>query len=91
QIYSRIEPVELASIDVSLATDGYSQTVLNNVNEGLFRSGEKDVPELAGASDVSVSSDGLTYTFELNKQARWSDGKPVTAKDYVYSWQRTVA
>ncbi|HGW6169753.1 TPA: peptide ABC transporter substrate-binding protein [Enterococcus faecalis] len=91
QVFSRVEPVELASIDVSLATDGYSQTVLSNVNEGLYRAGKDEKLEGAGAKSVAISEDGLTYTFQLNKQARWSDGRPVTAKDYVYSWQRTVA
>ncbi|MFC0760672.1 hypothetical protein ACE4ZB_013840 [Enterococcus faecalis] len=42
QVFSRVEPVELASIDVSLATDGYSQTVLSNVNEGLYRAGKDE-------------------------------------------------
>lgn len=91
QVFSRVEPVELASIDVSLATDGYSQTVMSNVNEGLYRAGKDEKLEDAGAKSVDVSEDGLTYTFQLNKQARWSDGKPVTAKDYVYSWRRTVS
>ncbi|MFG5364278.1 peptide ABC transporter substrate-binding protein [Enterococcus faecalis] len=91
QVFSRVEPVELASIDVSLATDGYSQTVLSNVNEGLYRAGRDEKLEDAGAKGVAISEDGLTYTFQLNKQARWSDGKPVTAKDYVYSWRRTVS
>ena len=49
QVFSRVEPVELASIDVSLATDGYSQTVLSNVNEGLYRAGRDEKLEDAGA------------------------------------------
>ena len=32
----------------------------------------------------------MTYTFELRKDAKWSNGDNVTAKDFVYSWQRTV-
>lgn len=46
--------------------------------------------QLAGATDVSVSDDGLTWTFNLRQDAVWSDGKPVTAADYVYSMQRLV-
>ena len=45
----------------------------------------------AGAAEkAEVSEDGLTYKIKLNKDAKWSDGKPVTANDYVYGWQRTV-
>lgn len=37
------------------------------------------------ARSWQVSPDGLTYTFDLRRDARWSDGKPVTAEDFVYS------
>src|SRR5699024_4144155 len=48
--------------------------------------------EPAGASKLaSVSKDGLTYNFKLRKDAKWSNGEPVTAKDYVFSWQRIVS
>ncbi|NMC57195.1 MAG: peptide ABC transporter substrate-binding protein [Eubacteriaceae bacterium] len=38
----------------------------------------------------SVSSDGKVYTFTLRDDAKWSDGKAVTAADFVYSWQRLI-
>lgn len=40
------------------------------------------------AESYDVSEDGLTYTFHLRDNALWSDGQPVTAQDFVYSWQR---
>ncbi|RIY37946.1 peptide ABC transporter substrate-binding protein [Psittacicella gerlachiana] len=40
------------------------------------------------AQSWQVSEDGLTWTFYLRKEAKWQDGKPVTAQDFVYSWQR---
>ncbi|RIY33164.1 hypothetical protein CJP74_02600 [Psittacicella melopsittaci] len=40
------------------------------------------------AQSWEVSEDGLTWTFHLRPQAKWQDGKPVTAQDFVYSWQR---
>lgn len=40
------------------------------------------------AQSYDVSPDGLTWTFHLRKEAKWSDGKPVLAKDFLYSWQR---
>ncbi|CAM2777309.1 peptide ABC transporter substrate-binding protein [Hathewaya histolytica] len=42
------------------------------------------------AESWEMSKDGLKYTFKLRKNAKWSDGKPVTAKDFVYSWRRVV-
>src|SRR5215471_17291303 len=41
----------------------------------------------AAAQSYDVSSDGLTYTFHLRTNAKWSDGKPVVAADWVYGWQ----
>ncbi|WP_330378201.1 ABC transporter substrate-binding protein [Coprococcus comes] len=40
-------------------------------------------------SKKDVKEDGKTYTFHLRKDAKWSDGSPVTAKDFEYSWRRT--
>lgn len=48
----------------------------------------KAQPELA--KSVDVSKDGLTYTFHLRDGLKWSNGDALTAKDFVYSWQRAV-
>lgn len=60
------------------------QTLLVNQwgGEGLEPGAAADFPE--------VSEDGLTYTFTLREGAKWSDGTPVTAGDFVYSWRRTL-
>lgn len=42
------------------------------------------------AKKAKVSKDGLTYTFTLREDNKWSNGDPVTAEDFVYSWQRTL-
>lgn len=44
----------------------------------------------SAAESWETSEDGLTWTFHLRKDAKWHDGVPVTAKDFVYSWQRLV-
>jgi oligopeptide transport system substrate-binding protein len=44
----------------------------------------------ATASSYAVSSDGLTWTFKIRSNAKWSDGKPVTGADFVYAWQRIL-
>ncbi|HIV63135.1 MAG TPA: peptide ABC transporter substrate-binding protein [Candidatus Butyricicoccus avistercoris] len=61
--------------------------------EGLMRdvadeNGDKF--EFAGAESMDVSDDGLVYTFHLRENAKWSDGKPVTAHDYEYGWKRLL-
>lgn len=61
--------------------------------EGLLRDvggPDGDKFELAGAESIDVSEDGLTYTFHLRQNAKWSDGKPVTANDYKYGWDRLL-
>ena len=42
------------------------------------------------AENWDVSSDGLTYTFHLRADARWSNGDPLTAQDFLWSWQRVL-
>jgi oligopeptide transport system substrate-binding protein len=81
------EPPELDPIKV---TDLTSFTVLLNIMRGLttIANGEGVLPEVA--TRWEVSSDGLQYTFHLDPQARWSDGKPVTTRDFLYAWQRAL-
>ncbi|MGG5343186.1 peptide ABC transporter substrate-binding protein [Enterococcus sp. AZ192] len=82
---------EMPSADLSLATDTISFTALNNVYEGIYRLDLDNNPQPAGAAEkAEVSEDGITYKIKLNEDAKWSDGQPVKAEDYVYGWQRTV-
>lgn len=68
-----------------------SHTALYNTYEGLYRLGDYNELIPAGATELAtVSEDGLKYTVKLNEKSKWSDGKAVTADDYVFSWQRTV-
>lgn len=59
------------------------------ITEGLTHNTAGDVkPGIAESWDES--EDGLTYTFHLRKDAKWSDGEPITAADFEYSWKRLV-
>ena len=59
------------------------------ITQGLTRNTAGDVkPGIAESWDES--EDGLTYTFHLRKDAKWSDGEPITAGDFEYSWKRLV-
>ncbi|PEF12689.1 peptide ABC transporter substrate-binding protein [Bacillus thuringiensis] len=90
QFLNLTELSEIPSMDASLASDSASSTALNNTMEGLYRIGkdQKRVPGIA--EDVQKLDDGKKYIFKLRKDAKWSNGEPVTAKDFVYSWKRAV-
>lgn len=90
QVLNWSEKSELPTMYLSKATDHVSFDQLNNAMEGLYRLGKNSKVEPGVAKKTTVSDDGMTYTFELRKDAKWSNGDNVTAKDYVYSWQRTV-
>ncbi len=64
--------------------------IIQNLFEGLMQETEKGLKP-AQAESYTVSDDGLVYTFKIRKDANWSDGKPVTAQDFVYSWQRVCS
>lgn len=81
------------SLDISAETDSGTFTTYNNVFEGLYReavNADGDhvvVPALA--MDTRISTDGLIYTFTL-RDAKWSDGAPITAHDFEFSWKRLI-
>ena len=66
----------------------YNMQVVNNTFEGLMRMyNGKLIPGLA--ESYEISEDGKTYTFHL-RDAKWSDGKPVTANDFIFAWIRML-
>lgn len=79
---------EPPSLDWSIATDHSSIQVLDNIMEGLTRFDEDLVPRPGLAESWDVSEDGSVYTFHLRENAKWTDGVPVTADHFVYSWRR---
>ncbi|GAA4219353.1 oligopeptide transport system substrate-binding protein [Sagittula marina] len=82
---------EYDSLDPQLLEGVDSSTVARDLFEGLYNLDAKGdiVPGVALSHEVS--DDNLTYTFTLRDDAKWSDGKPVTAGDFVYAWKRAVA
>ncbi len=81
---------EPPTLDWSLATDSTSFVVIMNIMEGLaeFDEGLNPRPNMARKWDVSP--DGKRYVFHLRPDAVWTDGRPVTAEDYVYAWRRLL-
>lgn len=84
------EAAELTTMDPSKATDRYDADQFNNVMEGLIRLSNKAKATPGMAKSWKESADGKTWTFNLRKGAKWSNGDEVTANDFVYSWRRTV-
>lgn len=76
----------LDTIDISKST-GYGQT--GNVFESFYRLGSNGKPTAGLAKSGSVSKNGKTWTFKL-RNAKWSNGDPITAQDFVYSWHRSL-
>lgn len=83
-------PGELSTLDSAQYTDVNSSDMIGQVSEGLYRLDKEGNPELAMAKEEpKVSEDGLTYTFKL-REAKYSDGTPVRAQDFVYAFQNVV-
>lgn len=76
------------TIDPQLNTAVDGSIVASNIFEGLFMEGDDGKLVPAAAESVEVSPDGKVYTFKLKENGKWSDGKPVKAQDFVYSWKR---
>lgn len=86
-----LELSTIPSMDTVKANDTVSFTTMNNVMEGLYRldPDQKPVPAMADG-DPKVSDDGLVYTVKIKEDAKWSNGDPVTAQDFVFAWQRAI-
>lgn len=81
---------EPPTLDPSLATDGTSILLIENLMEGLTQFNQSLVPQPAIAEGWEISKDGRKYLFHLKKNVLWSDGKPVAAEDFEYSWKRLL-
>lgn len=90
QVLNWSETTQLSTQDPSLATDTTSFQALLNTGDGLYRLDKNNKPKLSLAKSVKTSKGGRVYDFVLRKNAKWSNGDPLTAKDFVYSYQRTV-
>lgn len=79
----RAEPPDLNPITT---TDAASADILRETTAGLMKLDENDQPVNDLAEDYTVSEDGCTYTFTIRKDAKWNNGDPVTAHDFVFSY-----
>jgi len=79
----------IRTFDPQLAEDRETSFVINQMFEGLYTSGPDGEPVPGIAESHTVNEDKTVYTFKL-RDAKWSNGDPVTAQDFVFAWQRAA-
>ncbi len=83
---------EVQSLDPHIAGGAIDQNVLSALFEGLVTLDEETfAPRPGVAEHWEVSPDGLVYTFHLRRDARWSNGDPLTARDFLFSFRRVLS
>ena len=91
QILRRGLSGEPATVDPAYATDTFSTQVVQDLYEGLTSESSTGDAEPAVADSWSVNRSGFKYTFHIREDARWSNGVPVYANDFVKAWQRELS
>ena len=81
---------EPESIDPAVITGQPDGRVANALMEGLTAFDATGTAQPGVAERWDLSADGRIYTFHLRRDARWSNGETVTARDFIASWQRTL-
>ncbi|MEN9946975.1 MAG: hypothetical protein RLZZ293_1361, partial [Pseudomonadota bacterium] len=81
---------EIPTFDSALAADGYTYRVINDLYAGLLDFDQRNRPIAGMATSWEISPNGLDYTFHLRHNLKFSDGSPISASDFVFSWQRLV-
>jgi oligopeptide transport system substrate-binding protein len=81
---------EIQTLDPHRNQEVPGSNVGRDLFEGLINEAPNGDPEAGGAESWKMSPDGKTYVFALRRNARWSNGDPVTASDYVYGLRRSI-
>jgi oligopeptide transport system substrate-binding protein len=91
QVLHRGVGYEVTGLDPALETGIAEQAIDSELFEGLVAEDPRDLHPVPGvASSWEQAPDGLSYTFHLRPQARWSNGDPVTAGDFIAAWRRVL-
>ncbi|HZZ19771.1 MAG TPA: peptide ABC transporter substrate-binding protein [Opitutaceae bacterium] len=91
QVLHRSIGPDIEDLDPHMATLTANYSVLSALFEGLVAEDPVDLHPVPGVAERwDISPDGLTYTFYLRADAKWSNGEPVTAQDFVDSWHRIL-
>lgn len=82
---------DIITLDLNLMSYQQDFRLTHGIREGLFEYHWDTLAATpAGAERAESSPDGRTWTFHLRKDAKWSNGDPVTANDYLFSWRRML-
>ena len=82
---------EPKDLDPHIVTGVPESHLLQGLFEGLVEKDPKTLAPLPGVAESwKISKDGKVYTFKLRTNAKWSNGDPVTAQDFIYSWTRLL-
>lgn len=81
---------EADKLDPSVTSETFAAPILINAFEGLIRIDNLGNIQPGIAESWNMSEDGITYTFNIRKDAKWSNGDPLTANDFIYSWKRVL-
>jgi len=90
-VLRRGNAVEPETLDPHKATGTPEAVILNDLFEGLMVPAADGTAIPGAAQSMDISPDGKTYRFTLRTDGRWSNGDPVTAEDFVYSFRRALA
>ena len=90
QILHKGNGAEPQTLDPHRAEGVPSSHILRDLYEGLTSSAPNGDLIPGAATHWDISDDGTVYTFHLRPKARWSNGDPVTAEDFVYGLRRSV-
>ncbi|MBF9298298.1 peptide ABC transporter substrate-binding protein [Mammaliicoccus sciuri] len=82
---------DIPTMDSAMATDGLSFDMFFQTMEGLYTldKDDKAIPAVA-KGDPKITNDGKKWTIKLRNDAKWSNGDPVTAHDFVFAWRKVV-
>jgi oligopeptide transport system substrate-binding protein len=89
--YTVVNNTEVKTLDPALSEGVPEGRILWSIFEGLYAHDPKTLEPIPGvAESCDILDDGKRYVFHLRKNARWSDGSPITAEDFVYSMRRVL-
>lgn len=91
QVFRKVIPQDMTTLDTTMISDAVSGDIAGQSFEGLYSMNKHDKAEPAIATSLpKKSKDGKTLTVDLRKDAKWSNGGPVTADDFVFAWRKVV-
>ena len=89
-VWNRGANSDVQSLDPHKSSTVEEANILRDLYMGLITEDTEGNALPGAAESWTISSDGKVYTFKLNKKDVWSDGTPVTAKDFVFAWRRVL-